>query len=275
MDMGQTMDSIINHDAGVWQLEAISNVILGEDRCEIKKIYFGNPDLPDRLIWLADKKGNYSVKSGYRWVYDRGGKWRAQRPSSFCPTNPSGNWRVVATTLSLFRRKCSTSPLCPICDEHDESFKINVDARWKLGVGRGFVGMVVQDNRRECHEVTRMGIIASNTLMVEDLAVCKGCVLAQPRNLTHIIVEFNFKHVILFLNYTLDIIEILLGLHLVLGPKINKCSSGLCGITLLFGDARFKLGRLTPILAHGNLEQERLSLPPVVHKSSARIGLTR
>ncbi|KAM1920265.1 hypothetical protein ACFX15_024088 [Malus domestica] len=97
----------------------------GEDRCEIKKIYFGKPDLPDRLIWLADKKGNYSVKSGSRWVYDRGGKWRAQRPSSFCPTNPfvwkQGNWRVVATTLSLFRRKCSTSPLCPICDEHDES----------------------------------------------------------------------------------------------------------------------------------------------------------
>lgn len=64
--------------------------------------------------------------------------------------------------------------------------------------------MMIRDDWRECHEVTRVEVTAFSTLMAEALAIYEGCVLARWRNLTHIIVELDSKQVILFLNYGLE-----------------------------------------------------------------------
>ena len=40
------------------------------EAAEIGAIYVSRIDLPDELVWHYDKKGHYTVKSGYRVSYD-------------------------------------------------------------------------------------------------------------------------------------------------------------------------------------------------------------
>lgn len=66
VNLEQTVESIINHKAGVWDLDPICNVISTTDKMAIESSHFGDPDRPNRLVWRADKIGRYMVKSGYR-----------------------------------------------------------------------------------------------------------------------------------------------------------------------------------------------------------------
>ncbi|KAM2746166.1 hypothetical protein PS2_021787 [Malus domestica] len=71
VDFDQKVSSIINQNVGSWDLTLISNVILDEDRLVIVGSHFGDSERQDRLIWLTDRNGAYSVKLGYRWVRDQ------------------------------------------------------------------------------------------------------------------------------------------------------------------------------------------------------------
>lgn len=65
VNLEQTVDSIINHEVGAWDLDPISNVISTTDNMVNEGNQFGDPGRPNRLFWHADKKGSYMVKSGY------------------------------------------------------------------------------------------------------------------------------------------------------------------------------------------------------------------
>ncbi|KAB2617690.1 hypothetical protein D8674_013559 [Pyrus ussuriensis x Pyrus communis] len=131
VNLEQTIESIINHEAGAWDLDPICNVILVTDKMAIESSHFGDPNRPDRLVWWTNKMGRYTVKPGYRWILRQRSPrvgpiesinsnvwklfWGIQAP----PKMQNFIWRgvrgTIAISLNLFRRRCPISPTCLIC----------------------------------------------------------------------------------------------------------------------------------------------------------------
>ncbi|KAM2124648.1 hypothetical protein ACFX1Q_015215 [Malus domestica] len=107
---------------------------------QIKEVQIGDPSCDDRFIWPFEKKGTYSVKSGYHWLHSREVPIRHSRSSLLASINKqvwkniwklealpkvrSFMWcilhRALATRLDLSKRHVAVSPTCPICKEEDE-----------------------------------------------------------------------------------------------------------------------------------------------------------
>ncbi|KAM2658006.1 hypothetical protein EV1_013316 [Malus domestica] len=68
VDKNQNLASIIQEDTKNWCLNSIRNLISDEECLVIETTNVGDSESNDRLIWPMEKKGNYSVKSGYIWI---------------------------------------------------------------------------------------------------------------------------------------------------------------------------------------------------------------
>lgn len=125
---------------GRWKLDVLNRWVADEDVCEIGKIPIPHHDVNDKLFWAVNRDGAYTVKSGYYHAklqqnFSNGGAsssfvcseglWKVVWSPCFPPRVQNFIWRAwngaVATKLSLFRRRCTQSPLCPICGEEEES----------------------------------------------------------------------------------------------------------------------------------------------------------
>lgn len=92
--------------------------------------------------------------------------------------------------IDVQNRRPNWSP--PSCD----GVKVNVDASWRQGEVRGFVGVVIRDAQAWCVEVCRLEVAATSVLMAEALTIKEGCALAHLRNFNEIYVESDSKLVI-------------------------------------------------------------------------------
>ncbi|GJY06948.1 ribonuclease H-like superfamily protein [Tanacetum coccineum] len=117
--------------------------ISNEEANFIAEIPISRTHTNDRIIWHYDAKGNYTVKSGYRQAL----KWsnfsvnEVASSSSFhnpefwkkvwnikvMPKIKTFWWRVcsnaLATRENLYKRNCSSSPLCQICNSQVETIE--------------------------------------------------------------------------------------------------------------------------------------------------------
>lgn len=114
-------------DDGKWDLAEISPWILPEEADAILKIPLPVIHAIDSLVWRYCKDGRYSVKSGYHFAnnLDSGAcNWEWIWKSRCQPTVRHFIWRACKGALStketLFKRKCGTFPLCPICGLEEE-----------------------------------------------------------------------------------------------------------------------------------------------------------
>ncbi|CAN1250765.1 Putative ribonuclease H protein At1g65750 [Linum perenne] len=146
-----TVDHWINNETREWKKEEMDRICTPEEVNEIIKIPIGPSNGEDHWVWHYDKKGNYSVKSGYhilrttspnhtndrlthldkhlwKWM------WRIPIPPKFL----FFIWRLtrnaVATKKNLWIRKCAPSPNCPVCYMEEEDvlhclFRCNVAER--------------------------------------------------------------------------------------------------------------------------------------------------
>ncbi|CAN6699322.1 unnamed protein product [Malus baccata var. baccata] len=109
--------------------------ISDEAQLAIKSLPLGDLRCKDRLVWNASKNGKYSVKSGYRWLQSASLASRDHRlPRTRAILKNLWNlvwslpvpakirlffWmslhRGIATQDTLFQRRVSLSPICPIC----------------------------------------------------------------------------------------------------------------------------------------------------------------
>lgn len=109
----------------------------------ISKVPISISNSPDKLIWIHSNSGNYSIKSGYAQAVKIASRAKPIQPSSSyappksmwsrlwaIPTAPKVRifmWKIVRNWLAcknnLFRRKCSPTPLCPICEKEEESIE--------------------------------------------------------------------------------------------------------------------------------------------------------
>ena len=66
------VDSLICKDSGEWDIEFLEPFLVRPEFDAILDVLIGDIIERDRLIWPFEKKGVYSVKSGYRWTFERG-----------------------------------------------------------------------------------------------------------------------------------------------------------------------------------------------------------
>lgn len=122
---------------GGWDLSEVERWLLPEEVDAVKRVPLPLFPTVDSLVWQHDRRGIYSVKSGYRFGKELVVKEcndNAGAGSSCPPEKKNWKWiwgccgpprvkqfiwracrNVVASKDVLFRRKCSNNPTCPIC----------------------------------------------------------------------------------------------------------------------------------------------------------------
>ena len=135
--MGEaTVSSLIEESSRQWNEELIDGIVSHEEAALIKKIPLSRMDAEDVLIWPHSQDGQYSCKSGYRFLKDEEALEIAQddvRTDSklwkgiWTLPNKVKNllWRACHNTLptkaSLVRRTIINDPLCDRCHEAHET----------------------------------------------------------------------------------------------------------------------------------------------------------
>ncbi|CAN1150401.1 LINE-1 retrotransposable element ORF2 protein [Linum perenne] len=137
-DNNTAVSEWINEETGEWNREAIERSGITHEVEEILKIPIGPKDSEDYWIWHHDKRGVYSVKSGYQELrraamerdIDRLGHinaktwnwiWNIPIPPKFLFFIWRASRNALATKLNLWTQKCAPSPNCPLCEEEEES----------------------------------------------------------------------------------------------------------------------------------------------------------
>lgn len=125
-----------------WDQEKLQGLVLEEELREIQKIPISFTNRADKLIWRHTSSGSYTVKSGYLQAAKKMRPISNQPSSSFSPSKEMWTrlwniptipkvrlfmWKVVKNWIAckenLFRKKCAHNPLCPICEEENESIE--------------------------------------------------------------------------------------------------------------------------------------------------------
>ncbi|CAN6554430.1 unnamed protein product [Malus baccata var. baccata] len=137
------VNSLICNGSGDWEVDFLKPFVVDDEIKAILEIPLGDPTLKDRLVWPFEKKGAYSVKSGYHWALSRTHVHRNLHPhrSDMIPTQlwkcmwslkvpPKIRvfmWKslhaAVATMANLFFRRSSSSPMCILCNSAEESME--------------------------------------------------------------------------------------------------------------------------------------------------------
>ncbi|CAN1244848.1 Putative ribonuclease H protein At1g65750 [Linum perenne] len=121
-----------------WDTHTISQYCNEEETEAIIKIPIGHNDLKDEWKWKFTRNGSFSVRSAYH-AFRRATnqatllnptdaerkQWKWMWSLSLPPKILFFIWRccnnALATNKNLARRKCATTPLCPICKNQEES----------------------------------------------------------------------------------------------------------------------------------------------------------
>lgn len=126
---------------GCWDVPKLKAHLSDHEAVFVSEIPISSTNISDRIIWHYESKGNYTVKSGYRlatkWLnqsahettssssFPRYEFWKQVWNIEVMPKIKTFWWRVcsnaLATRENLFKRNCSTSSLCQICNSQVET----------------------------------------------------------------------------------------------------------------------------------------------------------
>ncbi|XP_028755351.1 uncharacterized protein LOC114714752 [Neltuma alba] len=127
-----------------WNLHAISNLVEESVLKCIREIPLSSTPRDDSLLWAPAKNGIYNVRAGYRLSHAAtNGRIMATRASVSRKVEPSiwsavwklkvipkirsFIWRILNNALAskdaLFKRKCATNPVCPVCGDDTETLE--------------------------------------------------------------------------------------------------------------------------------------------------------
>lgn len=152
------VSDFIDKPAMTWNEGKLRSCVSNEETEAILKIPISITGSEDKIIWKHNKSGKFTVKSGYHQAYDAKARRKVQRPSSSrciprkvwtklwsTPTIPKVRhfiWRIVRNWLAskenLFRKQCSPTPMCPICEKEVETIEhILFRCSWAVAVWFG------------------------------------------------------------------------------------------------------------------------------------------
>ncbi|CAN6676537.1 unnamed protein product [Malus baccata var. baccata] len=124
-----------------WDIDFLKPFLELEEFDAILETHVGEPTFRDRLVWPFEKRGMYSVKSGYHWAHHRllphltsnshssasvpGALWKCIWQLEAPPKIRCFMWKTlnaaIATMTNLYQRRSSTTSLCPICQMRSET----------------------------------------------------------------------------------------------------------------------------------------------------------
>ncbi|KAH0992419.1 hypothetical protein GBA52_003902 [Prunus armeniaca] len=141
VDPNTRVETLIDWDSKSWNLTPIQASITDEEKLAIQLIPIGNGKEEDRLVWPGEKNGRFSVRSGYHCIHALQVETTTRKASTSSRIDPlvwkniwkaevspkikNFLWRVthdrLPTAMALQERKIARTPLCPICQAHEES----------------------------------------------------------------------------------------------------------------------------------------------------------
>ncbi|KAL2492621.1 RNase H domain-containing protein [Abeliophyllum distichum] len=154
-----TVGQLIITDENNWDYNLLVDLFNEEDRRQIMQILLTRLGREDRMYWIHDKKGAYSVKSGYQllivdsfaiWINHNETVWKAKSFTVRKVVNSAKNflqqWRdtnqpLPHTTTSSHRPEIDRWNPPPM-----DSFKLNTDAAIFEDQGKTGLGLVIRDD---------------------------------------------------------------------------------------------------------------------------------
>ncbi|CAI9785558.1 unnamed protein product [Fraxinus pennsylvanica] len=129
-----TVDQLILPGENSWDYDLLADLFSEEDRGQIMKIPLTVHGREDQMYWIHDKKGVYSIRSGYKslmadsfihsystiesfWTK----LWRFKIPAKVRNLIWRASLNVLPTVDQLRARKVEVDNHCPVCSIHDES----------------------------------------------------------------------------------------------------------------------------------------------------------
>ena len=137
------VSSLICPVSGCWDISFLQSFLFDTDKRAIEATPIGVLGRRDRLVWAPNRKGIYTVKSGYIWLINgllEDGGFGPSISIQFPPNFWNHFWKLgvppkirhlfwlsvhngLPSCVNLFRRKSAPSPVCPICLGQDESLE--------------------------------------------------------------------------------------------------------------------------------------------------------
>ncbi|OMP12130.1 reverse transcriptase [Corchorus capsularis] len=135
------VSELIDKENVIWRTELIEDRVFERTVQAIQNMPINEEGGQDRLIWPADRNGEYSVKTGYIVKKTQEEKIMKRNPSS-SHTVATKTWRIIwsmkvprkirsflwrvcsnsiATNYLLWKRRIKDNPCCPFCLEFDET----------------------------------------------------------------------------------------------------------------------------------------------------------
>lgn len=125
-----TVNSLMQEEDCRWEFDVIQDIFQTRDAELIKQIPLPVKDTTDSWFWLFDEKGEYTVRSGYRWLQgelDDADKWFWAKLWSLKLLGKVTNflWRVckscLLTARALVTKHVEVSIMCPWCHSANET----------------------------------------------------------------------------------------------------------------------------------------------------------
>lgn len=126
--------SLMRSDKKEWDLEVLQDVLNERDQSQVLNITLYESNQEDKIFWLPEESGIYSVKSAYRFLQAKKGDWNVEENDRIWrdlwstrapPKTLNLTWRALSDCLpSLVQLQLKRVPihtLCPVCQEEEES----------------------------------------------------------------------------------------------------------------------------------------------------------
>lgn len=149
--MSKWVADVINIENGSWNTQKLAAEVSNEVLEAIQSLSLPLVNKDDQLIWHHNSNGIYSVKSGYHATAQILSSNQPEKPeSSF--KSPGKMWKVLwkmrapnkirsfwwrvcrnslASRENLFRRRCASSNICPVCESKPETIEhLLFDCEW-------------------------------------------------------------------------------------------------------------------------------------------------
>ncbi len=146
------VSSLINQERPSWNMTLLKEYFNEDSITAICRIHLPLQPAPDKLCWIADPKGVFSVKSVYKsnhshtWSCNPDPCWKDLWKCKLHERLKTLIWRIgcnaLPTNLNLFSRLSKGSPYCPLCGVEMESiphlfFKCQVTRVFWFGTSWG------------------------------------------------------------------------------------------------------------------------------------------
>ncbi len=160
---------LINQDTRSWDLTKLEQLFSQESVEAIKKIPLPVAPRLDQLIWILDPKGNFSIKSDSTLCYnnlesvDPNIQWKKMWKLNLHERLKILAWRIASdilpTNLNFVRRVGFGNPLCPLCNNYEEStlhlfFQCSISRSIWFGLSWGVHPDILNVHR--CEDVVKL-----------------------------------------------------------------------------------------------------------------------